>query len=241
LSLSDLLIETALVDMRDRFLAGTLEDYAMVFDPVISSTLVEDTWNTMRAWGKDGFAIEAAFAPVVYKDAHVIVSVVCENTNPHEVFSHAGITRQVSSDPVAYGVMYGGPVEDTIGVYIMAPNRPILRMVDLLIKSTIYSATTWLVENGTSGPSWENTSDLAPVTAMVGTETVLKYVRKQTWKVWSNLVVRPFGGTVVTPKQILVHAAGTFVTKVPDPDTRTYTDLTGTSDGRVTPVLSADD
>jgi hypothetical protein len=40
----------------------------------------------------------------------------------------------------------------------------------------------------------------------------------------------------VSPKQILVHRSGTFVNAVPNPETRTYEELNGTTAGGVTPM-----
>lgn len=245
MSLSDVLVEVALTDMRDRLLSGTFEDFAEVFDAVIESDtapgLAQDVWDTIIGWGKDGIVIEQAYSPAVYKNAHVIIAVSCEKSAAHEVFNHTGEVRQISAQDPKYGIEFGGPVEDMIGIYIMSPSRWVMRFLDLLIKSTIYAAGRWFTQNGTSGAMWQTTSELQPVNVMMGTETVQKYVRKQAWTVFNNLVIRPFGGTVVTPKPILVHAEGTFVSKVPNPDTRTFTDLDGTSAGGVTPVLPEDE
>lgn len=243
-----MLVEALLTDMRDRLLAGSLGDFSVVYDPVYTidgsafgSSFIEDAWNTLQGYGKDGIAVEAAFAPAVYRNAHCIISVVSANTEPDTVFHNAGDMRLMGSTP-SYGVEYGGPVTDIIDVYIMAPNRPILRVLDLLIKSTIMDAGKWFTDNGASGgPEWLRTSDLTPVTTMVGTETVVKYVRKQSWRVYSSLVVRPFGGRSASYKHILVHATGTYVSSVVDPDTRTSTPLNGTSEGQVVPALDGGD
>lgn len=245
MNLTDVLVETALQDIKNKLYEGTLEDFQAMFNSITNSyiskgpsdeiSLVEDVWNALQSYGRDGFAVEAAFAPVVYAKSHVIVSVVCENSDPIEpVFFNSGGPRSLEN---GYEVEFSCPVVDSIGIYVMAPNRPVLRFVDLLVKSAILSNTKWFIDMGASGPIWASSSDLAPVTAMVGKETVLKYVRKQTWNFHTQLAIRPFGGRVVTPKHILVHAAGTFVSKVPNPETRTVTELDGTTQGKVTPVM----
>jgi len=227
--------------MKDRLLAGTFTDFETVFDPFITAFVVDpdtnltslrEAWDAIISYGRDGFAVEAAFAPAVYKNAHIIVSVVCENSEPEgpTLGNGYGGPRQLGN---GYGIEYSTPVTDNIGVYIMAPNRPILRMLDLLVKSTLFSSISWMNENGVAGPIWIRTSDLAPVTQMMGKETVLKFVRKQTWQCHTALEVKPFGGVAASPKHILVHAAGTFVSSVPNPETRTVTPLDGTTQGRV--------
>lgn len=245
--LTDVLVETLLADMKANLYAGTLEQFEKVFPPEIHTylsnadtgkTTIEEIWDQLQAYGVDGFAVEAAFAPPVYKNAHVIVAVVCENSEPNgpPLLNGAHAVTQQALELYEYAVEFSMPVTDSIGIYIMAPNRPILRFVDLLVKSTLFSATSWLNENLINGPIWNNTSDLAPVTQLVGKETVLKYVRKQTWNFHSNLAVRPFGGRIIPLKQIIVHAVDTFVNSSPNPETREVTPLDSTSQGRVKPV-----
>ena len=247
MSLSDLLFESAISDLRDNIRTRTLQEFIDVFDPGLTavgsafgSDFLEEARTELLNYGVDGIAVESAFSPAIYKDKHVIISIVCETTDPTEPMGRG--QRMLTypgdpGDPPTYKLEFGCPVQDMIGVYIMAPNRPILRVLDLLIKSNIYGALQWFVSNGTSGPRWVRTSDLAPVTHLVGTETVLKYVRKQTWAVFSNLNIRPFGGDAVVPKNIVVHATGTIVTSVVDPETRVVTPLTSTSVGQVEPKL----
>lgn len=242
MSMSDLLVETALADLKERILTQPFDDFEIVFDTFINSfvadantnlSLVKEVWDQLVSYGRDGLAVESAFAPAVYKNAHVIISVVCENSaSEGPVLGNGGGAARPITD-TQYGIEYAGPVRDTIGVYIMAPNKPVLRLLDLLVKSTLCSAITWMNENGVEGPYWDRTSDLAPITQMVGKETVLKLVRKQSWTCFATEAVRPFGGRFVTPKQIIVHAAGTFVSSVPNPETRTFTPLASTSAGRV--------
>ena len=68
-----------------------------------------------------------------------------------------------------------------------------------------------------------------------GTETVLKYGRKQTWAWETNLQLRTLGRPQFTKKPILVHTEGTFVDAVADAATRTYTPLVGKTPGGVKP------
>ncbi len=237
MAIADMYVETALAEMKDRLFAGTLADFQYVFDPRIDAQITADVWNMIMAWGKEGLQIESAFSPAVYPNANAIISVVDEEANPDgPPMFNGGDVRNLDSTPTR-GREYSMPEEDLVGIYIMTPNKPVLRLLDLLVKSTIFSATAWLVQNGLSGPIWLRTSQLAPVKEMTGTETVLKLVKKQTWKIIDTLTVRPFGGVVITPKKIVVHAVGTYVTAVPDPDTRTMSPLASTSEGRVTPVL----
>lgn len=234
--LTDLLFETSLENAKERFFEGTYSDFAAVFGPTISTDLSQAVWNQVQSWGRDGFRVEAAFSPVVYKDSHIIVSVVCENCEPQLPLGYSTGPVLTAVNPNVSELEASSTQSESIGVYIMAPNRDILRLIDLFVKSTLIFDQDWFIEKGINRPLWGRTSDLAPVEVARGTETVLKYVRKQTWSVDSVFALRPFGGQIVSPKQILVHRSGTFVNAVPNPETRTYEELNGTTAGGVTPM-----
>lgn len=233
---ADFHIEAILAEAKARFFERSFDDFAYVFDSFIPTSTVQNVWDKLRAWGPDGFQVESAFTPGVYKDAHLIVSIVHEVSDPEgPVMNNAGNVRLVGSTP-SYGVEFSQPVNEVIAIYIMTHHRDVLRLIDMFIKSAIFSAARYLVDNGLSGPFWKSTNQLAPVEAMAGKETVLKLVRKQVWNIFDNPTVRPFGGEEIVPRQILVHATGTFVNSVPNPETRTMTPLSATSQGRVTPA-----
>jgi hypothetical protein len=234
--MSDFLIELSLANARERFFNGTYADFAAMFGVTIDPGLVQLVWNQINAWGEDGYRVEAAFSPVVYKDSHMIISVVCENSDCDMSLGYNVGTVLTNDNPVERQVEANGVQRDVIGIYIMAPNRDVLRLMDLFVKSTLIFDQNWFLEMGINRPIWSRTSDLAPVEMEGGTETVLKYVRKQTWVVDSVFALRPFGGQILSPKQILVHRSGTFVNAVPNPDTRTYDELNGTTAGGVTPT-----
>jgi hypothetical protein len=234
--LSDLLFETSIENARVRFFEGTLEDFEAVFGVTISPELIEMVWDQINEWGPDGFRVEAAFSPVVYKDSHIIISIVCENCEPQLPVGYSVGPTLTSVSPDIRELEASTPQTESIGVYIMAPNREVLRLLDLFIKSTLIFDQDWFIEKGINRPLWIRTSDLAPVEVAAGNETVLKYVRKQTWGVDSVFALRPFGGQIVSPKKILVHRSGTFVNSVPNPETRTYEELNGTTAGGVTPT-----
>jgi hypothetical protein len=234
--LSDLLIETSLENAKERFFEGTYADFAAVFGATISPAVSQLVWNQLQFWGRDGFRVEAAFSPVVYKDSHVIISVVCENCEPNVPLGYAISPTVTAVSPTVRELEASSVQVETMGVYIMAPNRDVLRLLDLFVKSALIFDQDWFLEKGINRPVWVRTSDLAPVEVARGNETVLKYVRKQTWTVDSVFALRPFGGQIVSPKQILVHRSGTFVNAVPNPETRTYEELNGTTAGGVTPM-----
>ena len=234
--LSDFLIEASLENAKTRFFEGSYSDFAVVFGSTVSSEMSQLVWNQIKSWGEDGFRVEAAFSPVVYKDSHIIISVVCENVDPMVPLGYQNTSTLTDDNPVEYQMEASGTTQETIGIYVMAPNRHVLRLLDLYVKSTLIFDQDWFIEKGINRPVWVRTSDLAPVEVARGTETVLKYVRKQTWMVDSVFALRPFGGQIVSPKQILVHRSGTFVNAVPNPETRTYEELNGTTAGGVTPM-----
>lgn len=234
--LSDLLFETSIENAKERFFDSPYEDFAAVFGPTISPELSESVWDIIQSWGRDGFRVEAAFSPVVYKDSHIIVSIVCENCEPQLPMGYSTGPVLTSVNPNVSELEASSPQAESIGIYIMAPNRDVLRLLDLFIKSTLIFDQDWFIEKGINRPLWLRTSDLAPVEVAAGNETVLKYVRKQTWMVDSVFALRPFGGQIIPPKKILVHRSGTFVNSVPNPETRTYEELNGTTAGGVTPT-----
>lgn len=235
--LSDFLIELSLANAKERFFQGDYNDFASVFGSTIDPGLTQLVWNQLQTWGQDGFRVEAAFSPAVYKNSHIIISIVCENCEPELALGYNVGPVVTSQSPLVREVEANGVQREAIGIYIMAPNRDVLRLVDLFVKSTLIFDQDWFVEMGINRPMWTRTSELAPVETEGGTETVLKYVRKQTWVVDSVFALRPFGGQVVSPKTILVHREGTFVNAVPNPDTRSYDNLNGTTAGGVTPTL----
>lgn len=233
-TLSDVLFEECLSAAFAQMMSGTFDDFYEVFRSCLREETVQKVWDKLQEWGEDGVHVQAAFAPTVYKDTVCLVSVVCEDTQPHAPFDYGGETRLLegANNTTYPGVEYSAPVEDTIGIYIMAPNRMTLRVLDLFVKSALLSNQGVFWDDGASRPIWLRSTDLAPVEVTTN-ESVLKYTRKQTWLMHSNMALRPYGGEAPVALPVLVHADGTFVDAIPDANTRTYQQLVGKTPGGV--------
>jgi len=233
-TLSDVLFEECLSSAVETMLAGTFDDFYEIFRSCVKEDTVLEVWNKLQEWGEDGVRVQAAFAPTVYKGMVCLISVVCEETQTHAPFDYGGDVRRLEGAPGDFynGVEFSAPIEDTIGIYIMAPHRMALRVLDLFVKSALLSNQEVFWGDGGARPVWLRSSDMAPVEVKTN-ESVLKYVRKQTWSMSTYLALRPYGGRRRVELPILVHADGTFVDAVPDATTRTYEQLTGKTPGGV--------
>lgn len=233
-TLSDILVEECLASAVEEMLTGTFDDFYEIFRSCLPEDMVQSVWDKLQEWGEDGVRVQAAFAPTVYKDTVCLISVVSDDVQPQAPFDYGGDVRVLEgANGTTYkGVEFSAPVDDTIGIYIMAPSRGVLRVLDLFVKSAILSNQEVFWHDGGSRPVWLRSAELAPLEIKTN-ESVLKYVRKQTWSMATSMALRPYGGRAPAALPILVHGEGTFVDAVPDATTRTYQQLVGKTPGGV--------
>lgn len=233
-TLSDILTEECLANAVQEMMEGTFEDFYEIFRSCLPEEPVRVTWDKLQEWGEDAIHVQAAFAPTVYKDTVCLISIVCDDTQPQAPFDYGGDVRVLkgANNTTYKGVEFSAPVDDTLGIYIMAPSRTVLRVLDLFVKSALLSNQEVFWYDGGTRPVWLRSAEIAPLEVKTN-ESVLKYVRKQTWSMATTLALRPYGGRAPAALPVLVHADGTFVDAVPDATTRTYEQLTGKTPGGV--------
>lgn len=232
-NLVDILFEEALGRAVAAIYEGTFDDFFEIYKETLGEDFVRPTWNRLMEWGPKNLVVLSAFAPTVFSEMASSISVTTELSSPYNVFDHGQAVRTLEVNPTYVGRSFSMPLRDSIGIYILSPTKPMTRLLDLFVKSTLFNANATFWPEGSSKPYWVSTAELAPVDVGGGAETVLKYGRKQTWACETNLSLRTFGRPQFAAKPILVHTEGTYVDAVADAATRTYTPLVGKTPGGV--------
>jgi hypothetical protein len=234
-NLVDILFEEALARAIEALFEGTFDDFFEIFKDMLAEEFVRVVWDRLIEWGPQNLVALSAFAPMTFSEMACSISVTTELSSPYNVFDNGDSVRILETQPEHVGRAFSMPLRDTIGIYILSPSKAVTRLLDLFVKSTLFNANATFWPEGSSRPYWISTAELAPVDVGGGTETVLKYGRKQTWACETNLQLRTFGRPQFTKKPILVHTEGTFVDATADAATRTYTPLVGKTPGGVKP------
>ena len=121
-----------------------------------------------------------------------------------------------------------------VSVYVIAPTKDTMRMVARFVKTAIVSMSKWFIQQGMeTPPAFQVASDLEPLAVMNGRESVMKFIRRMNFDVRGVERITPLDITPPPTKFPLVHAEGTVVTAIPDPETRTFTPITPISFGKV--------
>lgn len=233
----DLLIELALNHAWKHVEDSGLEawrrtqDYAFYDQPAVDAV-----YESLIKTG--GPRIRSADIPVqeTHNTTIVGVGLHAETINKRFLGNDAHLKAAIlgPSNETMTGQQYQFMTDVAVSVYVIAPTKDIMRMVSRFVKTAIVSMGKWFLQQGMeTPPSFQVASDLEPLAVMNGRETVMKFVRRMNFDVRGMERITPLDITPPPTKFPLVHAAGTVVTAIPDPETRTFTPITPISFGKV--------
>jgi hypothetical protein len=133
------------------------------------------------------------------------------------------------------GKVFTYMTEPTVVIDVIGASKDIVRMTGRFVKTAMLSLGGWFMRHGMeSAPKFEGSGDMEPHVASDGKEVAVRYIRRLLYSFQGVERLTPLDITLPTErKYALVHAKGSVVTSVPDPDTRTFTPISPISIGKV--------
>jgi len=187
---------------------------------------------------QNGLHIRSAEVPLTETYNTTIIAVGLSGEVPYRGFlaqdAHPKPNKIGPSGELMRGLTRAYMTEAQVAVYVISPTKDTIRMVSRFVRTAMASLGAWFMQQGCeSEPVLAMTTDLEPIAVASARESALKYVRQLTFSVKLVDRLTPLDITAVDPKYALIHAEGTVVTAVPDPETRTYTPISPISLGKV--------